>query len=196
MRLVQGYFELAVEALEPALARCRSAEFPIYVSRIASFLAAALASIGRIDDALPLINEAIQHSAVTNLRFSNSLVLSNCGRVCHLAGQHSEALAHARDAIDVARACGERGNEGWAECLLRELVSNGADSLAGIQDARGYYGAALTIAEGLGMLPLQAQCLYGLSRLHNTTGKGSFAEQLAAQATALCPETGMKLLLG
>jgi tetratricopeptide (TPR) repeat protein len=36
MHLIQGNPDIAVEALEPALTMCKSAEFPIYVPRIAS----------------------------------------------------------------------------------------------------------------------------------------------------------------
>lgn len=196
MRLLQGHFNSAVEALEPALSMCRSADFPIYVSRIAAFLGAAYASLGRTDDALILLEEAVRHSAATQLMFGQSLVLSHFGRVCQLAGRREDALVHAHDAVDIARACGERGNEAWAEYLLGELVPDGADGLAGIDEARGYYATALTIARELGMRPLQAQCLYGLSRLDDRAGNGALARQHAAHATALCREMASKLSRG
>jgi class 3 adenylate cyclase/tetratricopeptide (TPR) repeat protein len=193
LRLIQGHFDRAVEVLQPALAMCKSAEFPIYVSRIAAFLGAAYASLGRTDDALIILDEAVQHSAATQLVFGHSLVLSNFGRVCHIAGRRKEAFVHAHDALKVARACGERGNEAWAECLLGELISDDADSLAGMEEASAQYRSALAIAEELGMRPLQAQCFYGLSRLHNRAGNGALAVEQAVQATALCREMGMKL---
>jgi class 3 adenylate cyclase/tetratricopeptide (TPR) repeat protein len=114
MRLIQGHFDSAVEVLEPALAVCKNAEFPIYVPRIAAFLGAAYASLGRTDEALNLLDEAVRHSVETQLVFGHSLVLSSFGRVCRLAGRLDEARVHAHDAIGAARACGERGNEAWA----------------------------------------------------------------------------------
>ena len=172
MHLIQGNFDMAVEALEPALAMCKSAEFPIYVSRIASCLGAAYASLGRTDEALVVLEEAVRQAAASNLTFGQSLVLSNFGRVCYLAGRHDEALTHAHDAIDVAVASGERGNEAWAWRLLGDLVSDGGATAPRIEEAHNHYRTALVIAQELGMLPLQAQCLNELSRLQKDGRNG------------------------
>jgi class 3 adenylate cyclase/tetratricopeptide (TPR) repeat protein len=192
MHLIQGNLDIACEALEPALAMCKSAEFPIYVSRIASCLGAAYASLGRTDEALVLLEEAVRQAAASNLMFGQSLVLSNFGRVCHLAGRQDEALTHAHDAIDVARASGERGNEAWAWRLLGDLVSDGSATAPRVEEAHNHYRTALMIAQELGMRPLQAQCLYGLSRLQKMVGNETLAEQHAADATSLCREMGIK----
>jgi class 3 adenylate cyclase/tetratricopeptide (TPR) repeat protein len=165
MHLIQGNLDVAVEALEPALAMCKSAEFPIYVPRIASCLGAAYASLGRTDEALVLLEEAVRQATASNLTFGQSLVLSIFGRVCQLAGRQDEAITHAYDAIDLARASGERGNEAWAWCLLGGLVSDGNATAPRIEEAHNHYRMALKIAQDLGMRPLQAQCLNGLSRL-------------------------------
>ncbi|APA88446.1 AAA family ATPase [Paraburkholderia sprentiae WSM5005] len=166
MHLIQRNPGVAVEALEPALAMCKSAEFPIYVPRIASCLGAAYAPLGRTDEALVLLEEAVRQAAASHLTFGQSLVLSIFGQVCQLAGRQDEALTHAQDAIDLARASGERGNEAWAWCLLGDLVSDGNATAARTEQARNHYRVALMIAQDLGMRPLQAQCLNGLSRLH------------------------------
>ncbi|MCX4149855.1 MULTISPECIES: adenylate/guanylate cyclase domain-containing protein [Paraburkholderia] len=171
MHLIQGNLDVAVEALEPALAMCKSAEFPIYVPRVASCLGAAYASVGRTDEALVLLEEAVRQAAASNLTFGQSLVLSNFGRVCQLAGRQDEALTHAHDAIDLARASGERGNEAWALCLLGDLVSDGNATAPRIEKAHNHYRMALMIAQDLGMRPLQAQCLNGLSRLQKDDRK-------------------------
>ncbi|WP_245643747.1 AAA family ATPase [Paraburkholderia oxyphila] len=165
MHLIQGNPDVAVGALEPALAMCKSAEFPIYVPRIASCLGAAYASLGRTDEALVLLEEAVRQATASNLTFGQSLVLSIFGRVCQLAGRQDEAITHAHDAIDLARASGERGNEAWAWCLLGDLVSDRNATPPRIEEAHKHYRVALTIAQDLGMLPLRAQCLNGLSRL-------------------------------
>ncbi|SKC81180.1 Tetratricopeptide repeat-containing protein [Burkholderia sp. CF099] len=163
MHFIQGNPDVAVEALEPALAMCKSAEFPIYVPRIASCLGAAYASLGRTDEALVLLEEAVRQAAASNLTFGHSLVLSIFGRVCQLAGRQDEAITHAHDAIDLARASGERGNEAWAWCLLGDLVSDGNAIAPRIEEAHNHYHTALMIGQDLGMRPLQSQCLNGLS---------------------------------
>jgi tetratricopeptide (TPR) repeat protein len=178
------------------IAPCKSAEFPIFVSRIAASLGAAYASLGRANEALVLLEEAIRQAAASNLMFGQSLVLSNFGRVCHLAGREDAALTHAHDAIDIARASGERGNEAWAWHLLGDLVLGGSTTAATLEEAYSHYRAALMIADELGMRPLRAQCLNGLSRLQKMIGNEALAEQNATEATSLCREMGMKTLLG
>jgi predicted ATPase len=165
MHLIQGNPDVAVDALEPALAVCKSAEFPIYVPRITSCLGAAYASLGRTDEALVLLEEAVRQAAASNLTFGHSLVLSIFGRVCQLAGRRDEAITHAHDAIDLARGSGERGNEAWAWCLMGDLVSDGNATATRIEEAHNHYRMALNIAQELGMRPLEAQCLKGISRL-------------------------------
>ncbi|TCK35378.1 tetratricopeptide repeat protein [Paraburkholderia sp. BL8N3] len=192
MHLIQGNPDMAVEALEPALAMCWSAEFPIYISRIASCLGAAYALLGRTDEALVLLEEAVRQAAASDFMFGRSLVLSNFGRVCHLAGRQDEALTHAHDAIDVAQASGERGNEAWAWILLGDLVSDDSATAPRIEEGRNHYRTALMIARELGMRPLLAQCLYGLSRLQKMVGNEALAEQHATDATSLCREMGIK----
>jgi class 3 adenylate cyclase/tetratricopeptide (TPR) repeat protein len=196
LHLIQGNPDVAVAALEPALGMCKSAEFPIFIPRIASCLGAAYASLGRTDEALVLLEEAVRQAAASNLTFGQSLVLSIFGRVCQRAGRQDEALTHAHDAIDLARASGERGNEAWAGHLLGDLVSDGNATAPRIEEAHDHYRTALMIAQDLGMRPLQAQCLYGLSRLQKMGGNEALGEKNAADATSLCREMGMKPLLG
>ncbi|SDR61293.1 SAM domain (Sterile alpha motif) [Paraburkholderia tuberum] len=195
MHLVQGNLDVAVETLEPALAMCK-AEFPYYVPRIASCLGAAYGSLGRTKEALVLLKEAVRQAAASNLTFGHSLVLSIFGRVCQLAGREDEALAHAHHAIDLARASGERGNEAWAGCLLGDLVSDGNATAPRIEEAHNHYRMALMIAHDLGMRPLQAQCLYGLSWLQKMGGDKALGERSAADAASLCREMGIKPLTG
>ncbi|MBC8742950.1 AAA family ATPase [Paraburkholderia sp. UCT31] len=194
MHLIQGNLDLAVEALEPALALCKSAEFPIFVPRIASCLGAAYAALGRTDEALVLLEEAVRQAAASKLTFGQSLVLSIFGRVWQRAGRQDEALTHAHDAIDLARASGERGNQAWAGCLLGDIVSDGNAAAPRIEEAHKHYRMALMIAQELGMRPLQAQCLNGLSRLQRMVGDEALAEQHAADATSLCREMGIKTM--
>jgi tetratricopeptide (TPR) repeat protein len=194
MHLIRGNPDVAVEALEPALAMCRSAEFPIYVPRIASCLGAAYAALGRTDEARVVLEEAVRQAAASSLTFGHSLVLSISGRVCQLAGRQDEALTHARDAIDLARASGERGNEAWAWCLLGDLVSDGNAGASGIEEAHDHYRMASMIGRELEMRPLQAQCLYGLSRLQKMGGDKALSEKSAADAASLCREMGIKPL--
>jgi tetratricopeptide (TPR) repeat protein len=192
MHLVRGNLGNTVESLEPALALCKSAEFPIYFSRVASSLGAAYALLGRIDDGLVLLEDAIRQAVAINFMFGRALVLSHFGRACHLAGRKDEAIAHARKAIDLAQTTGARGNEGWAWHLLGDLVFDGNSGASTFEQAENHYRTALLIADELGMRPLRAHCLYGLSRVHGNRGNQALMEEYATDAARLCREMGMQ----
>ncbi|CAG4927497.1 AAA family ATPase [Paraburkholderia saeva] len=192
MHVIRGNPDIAVEVLEPALALCKRAEFPVYVSRVASTLGAAYASLGRVDEALVLLEEAVREAIANNFVFGQSLVLTYFGRACHLAGRHDEALTYTQSAIQASQASGERGNEAWACCLLGDLVADGDCTPSGIEQATNHYGTALRIAQEVGMRPLKAQCLYGLSRLQRMAGNDILAARHASAATLLCHEMGMQ----
>jgi tetratricopeptide (TPR) repeat protein len=192
MHLVRGDVGNAVASLEPALALCKSAEFPIYFSRVASSLGAAYALLGRIDDGLFLLEDAIRQGVAINFMFGRALVLLHFGRVCHLAGRKDEAIAHAHKAIDLAQTTGARGNEGWAWHLLGDLAFDDKSSASTLEQAENYYRTALVIADELGMRPLRAHCLYGLSRVHGNGGNQTLMEEYANDAARLCREMGMR----
>ena len=192
MHLMRGNLANAVESLEPALALCKSAEFPIYFSRVASSLGAAYALLGRIDDGLFLLEDAIRQGVAINFMFGRALVLLHFGRVCHLAGRKDEAIAHAHKAIDLAKTTGARGNEGWAWHLLGDLAFDGNSCASTFVQAESHYLAALAIADELGMRPLRAHCLYGLSRVYGNDGNQALMEECATDAARLFREMGMQ----
>ena len=72
-----------------------------------------------------------------------------------MAEKEVEAREIATRAIEIARNAGERGNEGWAVCVLGDIAAqcNQPD------DAEANYTRALEIADGLSMAPLRARCL-------------------------------------
>ena len=141
-----------------------------------------------------LFEAAVQQALAIKFMFGHSMVLSQFGRACHLAGRQDEAMAHAQDAINAARNSGERGNEAWACCSLGDLVSDGSTIGPTSEEAEEHYGMALAIADKLGMRPLRAHCLYGLSRLHGNAGNQALADKYASDAARLCREMDMRLI--
>lgn len=92
----------------------------------------------------------------------------------------------------MAQRFGERGNEGWARCLLGDLALTGGTTATGHAEARHHYRAALAIAGRLGMRPLHAHCLRGLVRLNHTAGSPSIAEKQRAAVDQRFRELNMK----
>jgi Flp pilus assembly protein TadD len=61
--------------------------------------------------------------------------------------------------------------------------------------AETHYQQALTLAEELGMRPLQAHCHHGLGRLYGQTGRGAPARAALATAIALYRDMAMTFWL-
>jgi tetratricopeptide (TPR) repeat protein len=84
-----------------------------------------------------------------------------------------EATGLARSALAFARGLKARGNEAYALLLLGEIHSH-QDSFDAMQ-AEAHYRQALTLAEELGMRPLQAHCHRGLGTLYAKIGRAEQA---------------------
>ena len=98
-----------------------------------------------------------------------------------LAGRLDEARQRAAQALDLARQYQQRGNQAWALWLLGESTARQASPER--EPAAGHYHQALTLAEELGMRPLQAHCHRGLGMLYATVGQQESAR--AALSTAI-----------
>jgi DNA-binding SARP family transcriptional activator/tetratricopeptide (TPR) repeat protein len=86
-----------------------------------------------------------------------------------LGGEPAEALRRAERALELSRARGERGHEGWSRRLIGEALS--ALRPPGAPETAASYRSALAIAEELGMEPLRAHCHRGLGRLAGRAGR-------------------------
>ena len=98
-----------------------------------------------------------------------------------LAGRLEEAQALVESALALTRRHQERGNEAYALRLLGEIAAR-RDAPA-VAQAEAYYRQALTLAEELGMRPLQAHCHRGLGTLHAKLG--GVEQARAALSTAI-----------
>ena len=98
-----------------------------------------------------------------------------------LAGRMEEAQALAEGVLALTRERQERGNEAYALRLLGDIAAQRNPSERTLAEA--YYRQALTLAEELGMRPLQAHCHLGLGTLYAATGQQEQA--CAALSTAM-----------
>src|SRR5262249_38411527 len=100
-----------------------------------------------------------------------------------LEGRGKEAQQHARQALNLAWQHKERANEAFALHQLGAIHAYAAPP--DVTQAAAHYQQALTLAEELGMRPLQAHCHLGLGTLYATTGRRDQAHAELSTAIAL-----------
>jgi tetratricopeptide (TPR) repeat protein len=184
VHLERGDANLTMPLLEQAVALCSEGRFPIYSPRVLASLGAARTMSGRHVAALPLLEQASAEAQTIKLLYGHPTVLIHVGEAHLAAGGRDEARRYAGQALDLASRQGARGDEARALHLLGEIASRGGPSEG--QQALEKYAAALVIAEGLGMAPLQARCHLRLGRVYQRMGQDEEARgELSSARTML-----------
>jgi class 3 adenylate cyclase/tetratricopeptide (TPR) repeat protein len=164
LSLRQGDMRRALPLLERAVAVCLDAELPIYFPRMAAALGATYTLGGCIPDAVPLLTRAMEQSTVTERVDFQAFCLLSLGEAHLLVDRLEEAQALAEQALMLAREHHERGHQAYALRLLGDIAARRDPPED--EPAVAHYHQALTLAEELGMRPLQAHCHRSLDTLY------------------------------
>jgi class 3 adenylate cyclase/tetratricopeptide (TPR) repeat protein len=183
LTLYQGHMHRALPLLECAVSLCQDAGFLIYFPLMAAALGAAYTRVGRGTDAVPLLTQALEQTTATDMAGFQALCCLPLGEAQMLAARLKEAHALAERALALAREHQERGHEAYALRLLGDIAAR-REPLESSQ-ASGDYGQALTLAEELGMRPLQSHCRLGLGMLYAKIGRQEPAWTELSAAIAL-----------
>lgn len=186
---LRGEATRAVPMLERALAICRERDVGVWLPQIAGYLGHAYTNVGRFEEGLSLLEQAIESYEATRAWPFRPLITAHRGAACLLAGRLDAARALAQQAAALAREHGERGHEAWALRLLGEIASR--CGLGEADQAERCYHEAGTAAQALGMRPLAAHCHLGLGQLHRRRGERDRALEHLATAARLYREMGM-----
>ncbi len=178
--LERGSFEHAIAVYEVALPLCQAGRFPIYTPRFLAAVAAAYAHVGRLDESLALFDQAVTLARDKQLAYGQALILLQHGEALRLAGQRLEAERVAREALDLSRQRGERGDEAWA---LYTLASVAIQDAAGLETAAAFHLEAIDHAQALGMRLLQARAELDLAAVQRGLGREEDAQRLLDRAT-------------
>jgi tetratricopeptide (TPR) repeat protein len=181
--LTQGDPEHAIRVLEPGLALCRASGDRNLLPTITAGLGAASALQGRLTEGRTLLEEAISESIHTGRLRDHANLVAWLSEVCRLAGRGEEAWQHARQALDLARQHKERANEALALHQLGVVYVH--TDPPDVEQAEVHYQQALTLADELGMRPLQAHCHRGLGTLYAATGQWEQARTALSTAIDL-----------
>ena len=174
--------------LEQGLTLCRASGILDWLRPTLASLGFASALQGCLAEGRALLEEAISVAIHTGGK-ERSFWVAWLSEVCRLAGRGDEAWQHARRALDLARQQKDRGDEAVALHQLG-VVQASADP-SDVAQAEAYYQQALTLAEELGMRPLQAHCHRGLGTLYAATGQREQAR--TALSTAIEMYTSMEM---
>jgi tetratricopeptide (TPR) repeat protein len=183
LALRQGDLLRALPCLERAVRICHEADLPAYVPEIAAALGAAYTLEGRVADAVPLLTQAMAQLMTTGMGRAWAFCHLSLGEAQLLAGRLDEAHSLAARALALAQTHQARGNQAYARRLLGEIAARCEPPEAELAEA--HYRQALTLAEALGMRPLQAHCHRGMGTLYATTGQWEQARAELAMAIEL-----------
>ncbi len=158
-----------MRVLEPGLALCRASGNRTMMRWIAAALGSAYALHGRLAEGCALLEEAISESIRTGGLRGLAYRVAWLSEVYRLAGRGEEARQHARQALDLARQHKERADEALALYQLGVVQAHAEPPDA--EQAEAHYQQALTLADELGMRPLQAHCHRVLGNLYAQMGR-------------------------
>ena len=176
--LRQGDVQRAIPVLERGMALCQDWHILLLLPRQAAALGLAYVLDGRVAAGLPLAVHGVEQ-AVTKGHLGQLVpAIAYLSEACLVAGRLEEAHQHAAQTLDLARQYQYRGHQARALWLLGESTARQAFPESEPAD---YYRQALTLAEELGMRPLQAHCHRGLGSLYAKTGQ---REQAHAELSA------------
>jgi tetratricopeptide (TPR) repeat protein len=174
--LRKGDLPQAILVLEKGLAICQTGDVSRQLGAYLSFLGYAYALSGRLAEAFPLLEQAVDWGA-------SRLQMTGNGEAHLLAGHLEDAYQLAERALARTRDLKQRGHEAYALRLLGDIAAHCDPPEA--EAAETSYHQALTLAEELGMRPLQAHCHLGLGTLYARTGQREQAHAELATAIAL-----------
>jgi tetratricopeptide (TPR) repeat protein len=161
----QGNVQRGIFVLEQGLALCQTWDIPTLFPQMARTLGTAYALSGRVTEAMPLLEQA----ASKGRKGSQAVSFTHLSKGYLLGGRTEDALKYAQLALDLAQDYKRRGYQAYALHLLGEIALH--RDFQNLEQAETHYHQGLTLANELGMRPLQAHCYRGLGTLYHQTGQ-------------------------
>ncbi|KAA0212025.1 hypothetical protein EDM80_10695 [bacterium] len=118
--------------------------------------------------------------------------LVNLAANLQLMGEHEQAIAVARQGLEVARAHGNKLTEGNA----LKTLGDASEALDRSADAEACYLSAREVLEGCGAKLLLASCWNNLGVLYWNSNRGPQAKEAYGRALKLYAEAGVKRSMG
>jgi class 3 adenylate cyclase/tetratricopeptide (TPR) repeat protein len=187
--LRRGFPGRAVPHLQRSVQGCKDAHLPLWQPVASSLLGLALVMLDALDEALPLLEDAVERTGELGIKAYLALWQTHLAEGLLAAGRIERARALAEQALQLAIAHHERGHQAWALKVCGDVAAQQGE--AGREAARAYYADALSLARQLGARPLGALTHLGMGRLFRRSGLRESAEEQLAEALALCVDLGL-----
>ena len=189
--LHQGRFHDAIPWLERGMA-LYTPELGAWYPMTAGALGYAYAMTGRLADAVPLLEEAVERARRVDRRRETQW-MAYLSATYLRAGRPEDAQAMAERLLALGHAQGERSTEARGRHLCGGIALQRGPAHA--EAAETHYRHALALAEELGMRPLQAHCHRGLGALYATTGQREQARTALSTAIEMYRDMEMPFWL-
>lgn len=184
----RGDFARAAEVLRESLDLCRRTEVLTMYPIVAAWLGHSLCGIGRIDEALAVMTDAVDRETYKfGGKYTWIHLRLGLAEACRLAGQLERAASEAELAYRIADECGEVVHRAYA------TLEKGRIALAR-GDARGALGSAdsaFDIARQRGLQPLMADCQWLKARAHDALGQAEGGRMALSEANRILVAIGL-----
>jgi class 3 adenylate cyclase/tetratricopeptide (TPR) repeat protein len=189
LHLRKGELLKAMTVLEHGLELCYARDLPVLFPTVASRLGVVNVLLGRIDEAIALLERAAAEAASMSRLSGHSLRFTHLGEAYLVAGRTDQALATAVKALELAQKHKEIGYQAWALRLLGDIKARQKEPNLG--EAVQALTQSLSIAAALGMRPLVAHCHVALAAVDWQMGNRDAAEEHFRAASNMFQEMGM-----
>lgn len=181
----------AIPWLEQALQLCRNKGALLLVPPAATFLGLAYLDAGKVDRAIPLLEEGVETADQMGFRFQQGLRLAALAEGYLRSGDATQARKQATRAEELSVAQRERGAQAYAARVVASI--HALRGARGTATAEKWYRKAAGLAGKLGMRPLVAHCRRDLALLHVEV-RPAHAQDELRHALALYRELDMPRL--
>jgi tetratricopeptide (TPR) repeat protein len=188
----KGEVEDAVRALERGMALTERYSVPMWRLRLESSLGLAYAWQGELVRGFELTRSALAGAERMGLMVDRPMLHVHLGEALLLAGRVEEALAHAKQALDIALSHENKRDEPWARLLIARACS--ASDPRATDEPMAQLDAALKIALACEAMPMAAHCQAMLGVVHARRNSNAIASECTAAAAAAYARLDMRPL--
>jgi class 3 adenylate cyclase/tetratricopeptide (TPR) repeat protein len=188
LALHRGEHASAVEILRPTLSLSERGEVLTMYPMVAACLGRALCHVGRVEEALTILNDAVQRETY---RFGGKYTWIHLrlalAQACRLSSLLARADSEAKVARQIAGECGEVAHQAYGTLEEGRIALARHDGELALSRAQ----AALDVARSLGLRPFAAECLDAAADAQAALRRPQDAAALRAEARALRAAIGL-----